>query len=269
MDKIIEFISKKEVIDIAILLVAAYFVYNIISVVIDKLIDNSKTTFERKKRTTVARLLKNIVKYVVVIIVVLIGLTICGYDIFTLVAGLGIAATILGLALQDTFKDIISGITILLENYYIVGDYVRYNNFTGIVTEFGLKSTKIKAINGEILTIANRNVTEVVNLSQKAATVVISLPIAYEEQPENVEKVINEKLLPEIEKIENVISGTTKFVGIDELSDSSITYLISADCMHETQWATKRAINKIALIILNKNKIKIPYPQVEVHNAKN
>ena len=87
-----------------------------------------------------------------------------GVNIKSLVAGLGIVTTIIGLALQDTLKDIINGIHIITENYFIVGDIVKYNGFTGTVIEFGLKSTKIKNHAGETMMVNNRNIYEIVKV---------------------------------------------------------------------------------------------------------
>ena len=84
---------------------------------------------------------------------------------------------------------------------------VKYNNFSGEVIELSLKCTKIKSFDGEVLTIANRNVVEIINLSQKEAHVMISIPVAYEENIEDVEKVINDVILPESNNIEDVKSG--------------------------------------------------------------
>ena len=66
-----------------------------------------------------------------------------------------------------------------MENYYVAGDYVRYNNFQGIVTELSLRTTKIKSYTGEVMTVCNRNINEIINISQKEATVVIKIPVSH------------------------------------------------------------------------------------------
>ena len=183
-----------------------------------------------------------------------------------MVAGLGITATILGLALQDTLKDIINGISIMMENYFIVGDIVRYNNFTGEVIEFGLKSTKIKNHAGETLMISNRNIYEIVNISQNNQNVQIEFSIAYEEDVDRVESVITKSILPKINKIPSVKDDSSLFLGVNALDESCVKYLIQYHCNRDSQWRTKREALRIIKKELDKNKIKIPYPQLEVHN---
>ncbi|MGM9834725.1 MAG: mechanosensitive ion channel family protein [Bacilli bacterium] len=268
LEKIIDFITKKEVYSTILFIICGYLVYKFVSIFFEKIIVSGKTEYERKKRKTIIDLFKNIFKYLIVILVVLFILNLYGYNIKTLVAGLGIAATVLGLALQDALKDLIGGITIILENYYVTGDYVRYNNFSGEVIELSLKCTKIKSFDGEVLTIANRNVVEIINLSQKEAHIMISIPIAYEEDIEDVEKVINDVILPKSNNIKDVRNGSATYLGIEKLDNSCVNYLVSINCKQESQWQVRRDFTRLILSSLKENKIKIPYPQIEVHNAK-
>ena len=129
LKNIISFITKKEVYGLFLIIVLSIIIYKIISKSLEKTINTGKTVYEKKKRTTIVKLFQNIIKYVIVIFAALSILSLYGFDVKGMVAGLGITATIIGLALQDTFKDIISGISIIFENYFIVGDVVTYNNF--------------------------------------------------------------------------------------------------------------------------------------------
>lgn len=266
--KIVSLITKKEVYGFIVTVLIGIILYRITVIVLEKIVTAGKTEYERKKRRTIVELLKNVFKYIIAIIVILFILNLYGYDVKALVAGLGIIATVLGLALQDTLKDFIGGITIIIENYFVTGDIVEYNGFTGTVIELTLKSTKIKAVTGDVLVISNRNINEVVNLSQKTATVFVQIPIAYEEDVTSVEKIINSKILKEANKIEGVTKDSSKYHGVSKLDSSSVNYMISVDCKQDSRWKVERALLRIALLELNKNNIKIPYNQVEVHNAK-
>ena len=189
-------------------------------------------------------------------------------DTTSIIASLGVASAVIGLAFQDTLKDVISGVTIILENYFIVGDYIQYNNFIGEVISFGFKSTKVKNFNNEILTISNRNITEIINLSQSKASVIISIPVAYEEDIEKVERVLD-KIVKEIEKDKDVQASSCEYLGVSELGDSSVNYLIKFIAGHDKQWKTKRSALRIIKLMFDKEGIKIPYNQIEVHNGKN
>jgi len=265
---IINFLSKKEVYGTIITLSVAYFFYKTIIIILEELINAGKSSYEIKKRTTITKLFKNIVRYVILIIAIIVILSIFGVNVKGIVAGLGVTATIVGLALQDTFKDIINGISIIMENYFVVGDYVTYNNFTGEVIEFGLKSTKIRNANGEVKIVANRNILEIQNLSELKQVVTITIPLPYEEEPDRMEKIIKQNILTKIKRLDNVYKDSVTYLGINELADSSVNYLINFTCKRDTQWQAKRDVNKIILSELQKEKVSIPYPQLEVHYEK-
>ena len=268
-EALLDFFTKREVYGIIIIVAVSYFLYHTIVMFLESKINNGAlNAYEKKKRITITILMKKVMKFIMLLVALLATLQLFGVNIGSLIAGLGIVTTILGLALQDTLKDIINGINIISENYFIVGDIVRYNDFTGTVIEFGLKSTKVKNHAGETLMINNRNIYEIVNVSQQNQNVQLEINIAYEEDVDKVEKVINEKILPNINKIESVRNDSAIYLGVNALSESSVKYLIQYHCDRDSQWRTKREALKIIKKELDKAHIKIPYPQMEVHNSE-
>ena len=252
---ILNIITKKEVYGVIATLAIAYFVYRTATIALDEVINYGKNTYEKKKRRTVTNLFQNIIKYFILVVAILIILNIYGVNVGAMVASLGIAATIIGLALQDTFKDIINGISIITENYFIVGDIVQYKTFTGEIVEFGLKSTKIKSYNGEIMVISNRNILEITNLSQAEQVVSIDIAITYDQPPQTIEKIINKDILPKIEKIDNVNQGSAKYLGINEIAATHYKYLIQFSCKRDKHLQAKRDANGIILEELAKQNI--------------
>ena len=262
-ESILSFLAKKEVYGVAVIILFSIIVFRLGTKVIEKIIISGKDVYERKKRKTIVNLISNIFKYAVFILAIFFILSLYGVDTKALLASFGVVGAVLGLALQDTIKDFISGITIIMDNYFVVGDIITFNDFTGEVIDMGLKTTKIKKNNGEVLVVANRNIDAVINLSQKPANIVIDIPTAYEEKTNRVEKTIT-KILNEIKTIEGV-KKDTKYLGISSLDDSCVKYTISILCAQDTQWQIKREVLKIIKNQYEKDKIKIPYPQIEVH----
>ena len=89
-----------------------------------------------------------------------------GVDTSGIIASLGVAGLVIGLALQDIIADFVAGIFILFDDQYIIGDVVEINGFKGEVIGFGLMSTKIKNATGDVLIISNSSFKEVVNFSR-------------------------------------------------------------------------------------------------------
>lgn len=267
MNAVLEFISKKQVYGTLIIIVAAFVIYKIFKILVDKIISRGKNELDRKKKRTVIELIKNIGKYALIVLAAIFVLDLYGIKVTSLIASLGVASAVGALALQDTLKDIISGASIIMDNYYIVGDYVKYKNFTGTVIQLGLRSTKIMDFDGQVYTIANRNIDEIINLSQKTASSLITVPTAYEEKLEKVEKILNE-VVEEIKTWETVDVEKTSYIGITELAESSVNYGIRYYCSPGKVWQYKRDALRLIKLKYDKNNIKIPYNQIEVHNGK-
>lgn len=267
MNNFIEFISKKEVYGLIIILLVVYLLNKVFNVLVDKFIKTRKDELSKKRTKTVVVLIKNIKKYALLIIGIVVILDLYGVNTSSMIASLGVASAVIALAFQDSLKDIISGASMIMDNYFIVGDVVKYGDFTGTVIEFGLRCTKIKAADGQVLTVANRNISQIINLSQKTSGPLIIIPTAYEEKVEKVEKVINE-ILEEVKTWPDVDKEKTTYVGIMELAESSVNYGIRIFCKQDKQWQYKWDALRLIKIKYDAEGIKIPYNQIEVHSAK-
>ena len=265
IDNIIKFIKSPKFYGPVIIIVVSIIIYTLISKAIDKATTKGKDSIEKKKRTTIILLFKNIVKYIIIILAVIGILSIYSINTGSLVAGIGVAGAVIGLAFQDALKDIIGGTNVILDNYYVVGDLVNYNDFTGTVIEFGLKSTKIQNPKGEVLIISNRNMDKIINLSQKKSILLLTIPTAYECDHKKVERILKE-VLKKLIKNDNVHEDGTEYLGIDSFDSSSIGYLIKIKCTQGKQFEIKREAFKLIKEAYEKNNIKIPYNQMEVHN---
>ena len=266
MEKLLEFLIKKQVYGTLIIILVTCIIYQLITYIIDKITIKGKDELERKKRVTTIELFKNISKYLLLIFMILSLLNLYGFNTNSFIAGLGIAGALIGLALQDTLKDVLNGISIIFNNYFVVGDIITYGDFTGTVIGFGLKYTKIRRYTGEVLTISNRNIDKIINLSQEKDTVILNIPTAYEEEFNKVEKVLT-KTIEQVKEENNEVKEV-EFLGINDFLDSSVTYQIKFTCSRGTQWTIKRVFLKAIKLAYEKNNIKIPYNQLEVHNGK-
>ena len=266
MKEFFETLKESELLRSLIAVLIAIVVYSLFKLIIRCFIKTGKNSFERKRRNTIVKLFENIFKYIILIAAILYILNTYGIDTKSLVAGIGIAGVVIGLALQDLLKDLISGLSIILDNYFVIGDVVEYEGFTGEVIEFGLKSTKIRAYSGETLSLANRNIDKIRNLSQKSSNIFITVPTAYEVSEEKVKKALNDAI-KEIIKTTDA-DESSEYLGIDEFASSSINYIIKIHCPQDKRIPTKRASLSIIKRVYDEQKIKIPYNQLEVHNAK-
>ena len=149
---------------------------------------------------------------------------------------------------------------------YVIGDTIRIDNFTGEVIELSLKSTKVKGANGEIYIFANHLVDSVVNLSQARAGVKIEVPTAYEENSEKIETILK-NIVEKVKKLPDVYQDS-EYLGIEKFDVSAVNYALMIYCKSSEQYAIKRKVLKMIKEIYDRENVKIPYNQIEVHNGK-
>ena len=256
----IDFIKSDKFILPIVYIVIGIVVYSIIKFIVNRL---SKNKYIDKKKMTIISLIKNILKYLVYIFVILSVLSVYGVDTSGIVASLGVAGLVIGLALQDIIADFVAGIFILVDDQYIIGDTVEINGFKGEVIGFGLMSTKIKNSTGDVLILSNSSFKEVINFSRHNTSLVISLDVAYDTDIDKLEKVLKD-LEEDVKKMENVV-GNYNLLGINEFSSSSIKYLVSIQCKANSQYQIKRDYFKLIKIAFDKNNIEIPYNKLDVN----
>ena len=235
-------------------------VYNIIKGIISRYSNNSKFLANKKASTTYINIIRNVVKYIIMVLILLIILQILEIDITSIVAGVGLFGAAFVLAIQDFFKDITRGSSIISGDYFKIGDVVKYKDIEGKVIYLGLKNTKIQVLKtNNIMSIANRNIEEIEVLSNE---IYINIPMPYELKVKDAEKVMNE-IVSKISKLENVESS--KYLGTNELADSSILYLIQVKANPINKLQVRRNSIREALLVLEENNISVPYNQIDVH----
>ena len=116
--------------------------------------------------------------------------------------------------------------------------------------------------NGNIYTVANRNISSALVLSNE---LYLDVPLSYELDLKTAEKVLN-KIADKIGKLESV--DECKYLGLNEFNDSSISYKIKILTKPNIKFQTKRAANRIIKEELDANNISIPYPQLDIHTKK-
>lgn len=250
-------------------IIIGVIIYEILAKIIKSLLKKGKEKrIKNSQRVeTLMSLVLNIIKYIIVAIVILTILSTWGVNVTSIVAGLGITTAIIGLAFQDLAKDIIAGFSIITEGQYEVGDTIEYDGFTGQVVFLGLKTTRIRNFKGQTKIIANRYMDNIINYSLNNSLAIVDISIAYEENTNKIEKTLTRLATKLNGTIEHAI-GDIQVLGITELADSSIVYRVTVETESMQHYAIERLLRKEIKRAFDESNIKIPYPQIEVHNGK-
>lgn len=122
----------------------------------------SQKSRNAKRYLGLVQLTINVVKVVIISIFLLSILTVFGFNIKSILASIGIFSAVLSLSLQDILRDFFAGISIIIENQIGIGDNIEVAGFKGEVIKIGIKAMKIRAEDGSVFVIANRNIANFV-----------------------------------------------------------------------------------------------------------
>ena len=139
-------------------------------------------------------LLRKLFKIILWALGIVIGLNNVGFDVGAVIAGLGIGGLALALAAQDTVKNIFGGIMVYVDKPFKVGDRIQIHGYDGFVEEVGIRSTRLRTLEGRLVTLPNAHFSDeaVENVTlEPSRKVVVNLGLTYETSPEKMELAIN------------------------------------------------------------------------------
>lgn len=215
---------------------------------------------------TLVTVISSLIKYISALVAFCWILSIIGVNVSTIFASVGIFALILGFGAESLVADLVTGVFILFENQYNVGDIVEIDGFRGKVKEIGIRTLSLEDTGGNIKIINNSELKNIVNRSNQRSVAVCDVSVSYNTDIEELE----EKLVNMLQKIKakhtDIFIGRVEFVGVEALADSGVVLRIIADVSEENIFKGRRLLNKEIKIMFDKDGIIIPYPQVDVHS---
>ena len=200
-----------------------------------------------------------------------VGLVWClsaiGINLSTIFASLGIVALIIGFAAESLIADIITGIFLVFEDEFNVGDIIEYSGFRGTVVSIGARVTCIKDAGGNVKIVNNSDIRDVLNRSKATSRAVCDVPVSYSAKLEDVEKVL-EKILASIpEKYPEIFEKPPVYLGVQALAGSSVNLRVCAEVPEAKLFSATRMMNREIKLGFDKAGVEIPFQQIVVHKA--
>jgi len=262
--------SFEKVIFTLIILAIFYLIVKVVNVALDFW---SETVAKKTKSRIDDQIISIFHKFsniVFFIICFLILLEYWGIKVGPLVASLGIAGIAVAFALQPTLSNFFGGISLMVDQAYQEGDLIKLDNGeSGRVYKIGFRSTRIKTFDNELITIPNGKLAESViqNTSQPdpIVRVAVEFGVEYGSDPDKVKKTV----LGVTKKIEHILEEPEPRVLFMDMGDSALLFKATAyvDDLSNKISARERMVSDIYKA-LNKAKISIPFPQMDVHLKK-
>jgi len=216
------------------------------------------------------RLLSNVVKGMLWGVAILLILQNLGYNITTLIAGLGIGGIAIAFALQNILTDVFSAFSIHFDKPFQVGDFIIIGDDKGTVEKIGIKSTRIRTLQGEELVLSNKELTEtrVRNFKRmEKRRIQFAFGVVYQTSTENMKKV------PEI--VRDIIGGIelaeldrVHFVSFGDFSlNFEVVYYVNSR-EYTTYMDVQQEINLALKERFEKENIDMAYPTQTVFLSK-
>ena len=128
--------------------------------------DDSHVSQKEKRAETLGHIIVTTGNIIIYVVILLMILSLFGIDIRPVLAGAGVIGLAIGFGAQSLVKDFVSGLFILVENQYGIGDKVKVGSFEGEVIRITMRSTVLKNDEGKIYYISNGLIKDVTNMSQ-------------------------------------------------------------------------------------------------------
>jgi len=199
------------------------------------LISNLMENAERRKQRSQAMgsVLRSVASFGILSTAALTALSVLGINLAPLLASAGVAGVAIGFGARNLVTDFLSGVFMILEDQYGVGDQIDTGVATGTVLEVGLRVTKLRGPSGEIWYIRNGEVKRIANLSQGWATASVEVPVGYHEDLAKVERLILDTAeeMAQEEPWSEQLWEPVQVLGVDTLSADSVVVQVSAKTM--------------------------------------
>ncbi|MDO5032904.1 mechanosensitive ion channel family protein [Corynebacterium sp.] len=187
-----------------------------------------------------------------------------GINIAPLVASAGVVGVALGFGAQSLVKDFLSGIFMLLEDQYGIGDCIDLGNGVfGDVESISLRITTVRDIDGALWYVRNGEILQVANHSDQYSVARIQVPAALSNDPEKAFSVIEQAAMEAAkeEGIREDLLSEPDVNGITSLEVDHMSFRISVKTLPGQQWSVQRKMQAKILNAMHRNGIDTPYPQ--------
>ena len=220
---------------------------------------------EDRRAKTVTSVISNMLKYIAAIVIFCGVLTILGVNIATIVASIGVIALIIGFGAESLIADVVTGLFILVDNQYNVGDIIEVGGFRGTVSDIGIRTTCVTDPGGNVKIINNSDMKNILNRSDKNSKAVAVFPVPYDTDIPALE----EKIPAMLDKIysyhSDVFKSAPKYLGVDALSASSVDLKFVVEVDESNIYSGTRLLNRELFVGMRDLGVECPFQQVDIH----
>ena len=199
-----------------------------------------------QRAETMGSLLKSVASIVVFTVFAIMAIAELGYPVGPLIASAGIVGVALGFGAQSLVKDFLSGIFMIFEDQYGVGDVVDLGEASGTVEAVSLRVTRLRDVDGTVWYVRNGEILRVGNKSQNWAQTVLDIPVALDQDLRHVQEVLRDVAhdLWDDEDFRHLILEEPSVWGVQDLTPNWVTVRVTLKTAPLEQWAVAREMRQ-------------------------
>jgi small conductance mechanosensitive channel len=225
--------------------------------------DLAAATRRVQRAKTMGDLFKSVITGVLIAVFGTMILSQLGVNIAPIIASAGILGIALGFGAQSLVKDFLSGVFMIFEDQYGVGDVIDVGEATGTVEAVSLRVTRLRDLDGTVWYVPNGEILRVGNKSQNWSRAVVDVGVGYDEDLARARRVLAEVAhdLWEDEEFRSVIIEEPEVTGVEALNPDAITLRVLVKTAPMEQWGVARELRQRIKARFDHEGIEIPFPQ--------
>ena len=221
-------------------------------------------TAAAKRMRTLMTLLRSVARYIIYFIALLIVLSILGMGepLSNLLITAGVGSLAIGFGAQSLVKDVISGMFMIFENQFSVGDYIKIDDVEGTVEATAMRVTYLRSAKGDQIIIPNGSITRVINYNKGNAVASVTLPISYEADTAKVLDLIDLAVTEYARQHPDLTEEKPQVLGVTAMKEPNMEVNITCKVKPMKQWAVERGIRLAVKEMFDRSGVPYPYPRV-------
>lgn len=223
-------------------------------------------TPQEQRTRTLLSLLRSVGLVIIAVMTLFMVLGSLGVELGPLLAGAGVVGLAVSFGAQSLVKDVISGLFMLFENQFGVGDVIRIEGVSGTVEKMTLRVVVLRDVHGVVHIVPNGQITKVSNLTRSWARVVLEVGVAYKEDPDRVMDVLRDvgAEMYADPAWQPVMLEPVEVPGIEMFGESAVNIRVMVKVLPLKQWDVARELRRRIKIRFDREEIEIPFPHQTV-----
>lgn len=225
--------------------------------------DGASSERRALRAETLGGVLGSVATVTIATLAVLVLLGELGVSLGPLIAGVGIVGLALGFGAQRLVQDVLSGLFILLEDQFGVGDVVDTGGVVGTVEGVSLRLTRVRDVGGTLWHVPNGEIRQAGNFSHEWARAILDVDIAYDTDIGRATAVIQDAAdgLTRDDAFAHAATGAAEVWGVQDLGADGVGLRVAVPTAPSQQWAVERELRARVKDALDAAGVDIPFPQ--------